>query len=293
MSLFMTELHDFRTTGRQTMPPAAPMLNLMTYRTHETHGYEAPFDSPIPAERTYSYAAVQGYQINREQKCSTPLPSSHCEEDSSISIAGTIEPFHLNTFQQDRPRTAFEDSRRTCQLLNVGQHYLDSDPIQPSAYYLNDGFHGLDQPRFSSTSNFETTHHGLYQTPYSDSVTTPSGSPSPIVAWSRIQGNMAETSSRVENTTVGREDLEEDDVGSDKPYARLIWEALMQAPGHRMMLREIYAWFQCNTNKARESGSNGWQNSIRHNLSMNQVCTCHCSCQVLVIFESLILRSGI
>lgn len=60
---------------------------------------------------------------------------------------------------------------------------------------------------------------------------------------------------------------------NDKPYARLIYEALMQAPGHRMMLRDIYEWFRLNTTKPQESGSNGWQNSIRHNLSMNQVCS--------------------
>lgn len=57
----------------------------------------------------------------------------------------------------------------------------------------------------------------------------------------------------------------------DKPYARLIHEALMQAPGHRMMLRDIYDWFIRHTTKPSESGTNGWQNSIRHNLSMNQV----------------------
>ncbi|EHY56875.1 hypothetical protein ABEF95_012058 [Exophiala dermatitidis] len=57
---------------------------------------------------------------------------------------------------------------------------------------------------------------------------------------------------------------------TDKPYARLIYEALMQAPGHKMMLRDIYEWFRLNTTKPQESGSNGWQNSIRHNLSMNQ-----------------------
>ncbi|ETI20022.1 hypothetical protein G647_09037 [Cladophialophora carrionii CBS 160.54] len=62
----------------------------------------------------------------------------------------------------------------------------------------------------------------------------------------------------------------EEDASDDKPYARLIYEALMQAPGHRMMLREIYEWFRHNTTKPQESGSNGWQNSIRHNLSMNK-----------------------
>ncbi|KIW70411.1 hypothetical protein PV04_02683 [Phialophora macrospora] len=62
----------------------------------------------------------------------------------------------------------------------------------------------------------------------------------------------------------------DEDAIDDKPYARLIYEALMQAPGHRMMLREIYEWFRHNTTKPQESGSNGWQNSIRHNLSMNK-----------------------
>lgn len=66
--------------------------------------------------------------------------------------------------------------------------------------------------------------------------------------------------------------IEEEGVPfDDKPYAMLIYEALKQAPGHRMMLRDIYDWFRQNTTKVQESGSNGWQNSIRHNLSMNKV----------------------
>lgn len=68
-----------------------------------------------------------------------------------------------------------------------------------------------------------------------------------------------------------RDDSHEDDRPFDKPYAQLIYDALMQAPGHRMLLRDIYDWFVDNTKKPRESGTNGWQNSIRHNLSMNQV----------------------
>lgn len=64
-------------------------------------------------------------------------------------------------------------------------------------------------------------------------------------------------------------------VGEDidgKPYAQLIYQALMEAPTHKMVLQEIYDWFRSNTDKARTSGlSKGWQNSIRHNLSMNEV----------------------
>lgn len=72
---------------------------------------------------------------------------------------------------------------------------------------------------------------------------------------------------------MGVKDVSEEKEGPyDKPYAQLIYDALMQAPGHRMLLRDIYDWFLHNSRKAHESGTNGWQNSIRHNLSMNQVC---------------------
>lgn len=74
-----------------------------------------------------------------------------------------------------------------------------------------------------------------------------------------------------DDDVLARDSPGDEETSGDKPYARLIHEALMQAPGHRMMLREIYDWFVQNTTKPSESGTNGWQNSIRHNLSMNQV----------------------
>ncbi|KAI1314260.1 hypothetical protein F5Y03DRAFT_402484 [Xylaria venustula] len=62
----------------------------------------------------------------------------------------------------------------------------------------------------------------------------------------------------------------EDIIGpKDKlPYARYIWEALMSVVGHCMRLPEIYQWFRENTDKWSATDK-GWQNSIRHNLSMN------------------------
>ncbi|UNI23293.1 hypothetical protein JDV02_009123 [Purpureocillium takamizusanense] len=54
----------------------------------------------------------------------------------------------------------------------------------------------------------------------------------------------------------------------DEPYAKLIYKAFMSREDHAMSLQDIYQWFRDNTNKAlTEKG--GWQNSIRHNLSMN------------------------
>jgi hypothetical protein len=63
----------------------------------------------------------------------------------------------------------------------------------------------------------------------------------------------------------------EGDVDKELPYAQLIYRALMDAPGHTMILRDIYSWFRLNTDKAQDEDTKGWQNSIRHNLSMNGV----------------------
>lgn len=57
----------------------------------------------------------------------------------------------------------------------------------------------------------------------------------------------------------------------DEPYAQLIYRAFMSRPNRSMTLQEIYQWFRENTDKAKSEGK-GWQNSIRHNLSMNGVC---------------------
>lgn len=58
---------------------------------------------------------------------------------------------------------------------------------------------------------------------------------------------------------------------NEEPYAKLIYRAFMSKPNHAMTLQEIYQWFRDNTDKGKDD-TKGWQNSIRHNLSMNMVC---------------------
>lgn len=62
-----------------------------------------------------------------------------------------------------------------------------------------------------------------------------------------------------------------DDQNAESPYSKLIEQALLSTPDKKLPLQGIYDWFEKNTAKGRE-GSKGWQNSIRHNLSMNAVC---------------------
>lgn len=56
-----------------------------------------------------------------------------------------------------------------------------------------------------------------------------------------------------------------------KSYAQLLYDCFMSIPEHRMTLQDIYKWFRENTSKAKDESGKGWQNSVRHNLSMNQV----------------------
>ncbi|KAK5631698.1 hypothetical protein RRF57_007412 [Xylaria bambusicola] len=59
-------------------------------------------------------------------------------------------------------------------------------------------------------------------------------------------------------------------VKVNMPYAQYIRLALLSVESHSMSLAQIYQWFRDNTDKASDV-SKGWQNSIRHNLSMNKV----------------------
>lgn len=61
----------------------------------------------------------------------------------------------------------------------------------------------------------------------------------------------------------------DEDSNADPPYSLLIYQALRSAPGMKLPLQGIYSWFEKNTAKGKDQNSKGWQNSIRHNLSMN------------------------
>ncbi|KAI9781299.1 MAG: hypothetical protein M1839_006092 [Geoglossum umbratile] len=68
--------------------------------------------------------------------------------------------------------------------------------------------------------------------------------------------------------TVG-DDMDGGEDEANQPYAQLIYKALMSTPEHKMVLTEIYNWFRNNFEKYKKAKGKGWQNSIRHNLSMN------------------------
>ncbi|KAL3468431.1 hypothetical protein BJX64DRAFT_282603 [Aspergillus heterothallicus] len=114
--------------------------------------------------------------------------------------------------------------------------------------------------------------------PHSQSPSSSSTKPTLTTGLSPTSANMpyhslplSMVSPRVKHE-IDREDVvkdEAEDANADPPYSQLIYEALFTAPGKKLPLQGIYLWFEKNTAKGRDRGSKGWQNSIRHNLSMN------------------------
>ncbi|WPH01674.1 Hypothetical protein R9X50_00452500 [Acrodontium crateriforme] len=56
---------------------------------------------------------------------------------------------------------------------------------------------------------------------------------------------------------------------SDPCYAQLLYKCLKEAQDNTLSLRELYEWVSLHSQKAKDPKSRGWQNSVRHNLSMN------------------------
>jgi hypothetical protein len=185
----------------------------------------------------------------------------HLESDSKVKV----EDF-VNDLYGEGPACpevfGLHPSASISTPLRLSDLELAKSWAAPNTYHYENGSHLLQPVRYNS---YPASYYSFdavsppYSTnrPFDDGFVSSPWPSSPEVAHSRPM--------------VYTEDDEENP--DDKPYARLIYEALMQAPGHRMMLRDIYEWFRLNTIKAQDNGTNGWQNSIRHNLSMNKVRT--------------------
>jgi len=57
----------------------------------------------------------------------------------------------------------------------------------------------------------------------------------------------------------------------DGAHNVLVFAVLLLAPSQQMKLKDIYAAIKKNTTKRQAKNSSGWQNGVRHNLSMNEV----------------------
>lgn len=67
--------------------------------------------------------------------------------------------------------------------------------------------------------------------------------------------------------------VEDDGNKPSYSYSQLIAMAILRAPNRRLTLAQIYKWISDSYSFYRRSPDGGWQNSVRHNLSLNKAFT--------------------
>ncbi|KAB8222679.1 hypothetical protein BDV33DRAFT_59573 [Aspergillus novoparasiticus] len=195
------------------------------------------------------------------------LPSSHT---STPSMPDGLPRFFLSC-DSDWPSSSLTSGPTPGQLRPGPSRTNDS---RTSSEWMrepdNDVSYALKLDRYTATSEAFGQHQrpsGILTTTYPTAALTP---PSPAFSASSRQ-----MCSPVIKPEFGRADTRatpanaEEEASIDPPYSTLIYEALRNAPGKKLSLQEIYGWFEENTTKGKDRSSKGWQNSIRHNLSMN------------------------
>jgi hypothetical protein len=136
----------------------------------------------------------------------------------------------------------------------------------------------LSQERFNHSPSHpgiptsERSRRWMHATPQSPPISV-SSTQSPRHPHSLVSMSPAPTVSGGEGSSprISIEDASDQEQNGEPPYSRLIWDALMSTEDKMLPLQGIYQWFEKNTTKAGNEESKGWQNSIRHNLSMNAV----------------------
>lgn len=238
--------------------PGPPVENWSAFRSnlapealislhHRQMGFSTPWGS-IPERYDFGTSSLTG----------VPVP------DTSY-LASFYSAPHANMHRlknSHAPRRSEHDDSMNWQTAPTASSLL-------SQGYIDNSLSCPDTPEQASRS--------MRTTPASPPLSPPisiSSSQSP--RHSRDSGSMspALTVPEVDSSSprISLGDSSDQDQNGGPPYSRLIWEALMSTEEKMLPLQGIYQWFEKNTNKGGNEESKGWQNSIRHNLSMNAVC---------------------
>ena len=159
------------------------------------------------------------------------------------------------------PRSSDQSMSTTASTLNLSPNYHRQEgPISFYDHGLPAHHHQSHAPYTQNVQTFEAARSSLSQSPLSFSDNR------------SIRRGIDDTS----DDTANDEGIIVQDKLGDISYAQLIYSALMEARDNRMVLKDIYRWIERNTDKASNPDFKGWQNSVRHNLSMNKVwCPAH------------------
>jgi hypothetical protein len=277
--------------------PAQPASPFITQQMATTNGdtsfdgpHSLPFDEkvsnilmnsgmPLPQDDSMMPSENLNYQISHQPTHSFFGDGhSHLELSSAPSDLGYSPQapfFWPNTsFDMTIPRSCLPE---VSMPSSTGSMY--DEPTQASyvnMYQVHPQLHRMDLPMAPTSEPYVQIQDDEAEPPCAQPTVLESIEPcyqshhQTLITYQQKQDITKQPS-----TTPFDDDLdgEGDDVDGDKsePYAKSLFRCLRQAPNHTMILRDIYDWFRGNTDKGQDPHERGWQNSIRHNLSMNKV----------------------
>jgi len=152
---------------------------------------------------------------------------------------------------------------------------IPSASLPPAAFSKEplpiDQFSSNDLAAFGSTSPNSFYPSSNQILPISDVPALEYDSTSDETAYGRRQWTDSPMPDEMESL-VAPGDLDDSLENSDPCYAELLRQALMEKKDdHTMLLKDLYEWVRTHSSKAQDPSNKGWQNSVRHNLSMNAV----------------------
>ena len=159
--------------------------------------------------------------------------------------------------------------------LLFGAQLKSSEATSFSLYNPHPNLPHLRSPSFSTDLAEATVSAASTNMPYNS---LPLGGLSPP---GKLEMNIEEPTANADK---------DEDTHADLPYSQLIFAALHAAPGNKLPLQGIYAWFEENTAKGKDRSWKGWQNSIRHNLSMNAVSSLSSTLNCLLTYLTRALK---
>ena len=254
--------HPYQYSFSDTQEPQSYQLAAGTLRSRWMHGPYSGSSSPSCgqfaqiAASPYIVAGLpnalhQKYSRQAEQQSATATMSlTNGSEDDTPAYTEIYEhpsPNTIDTSDSDPLYPSFSDE--------VSEHSRSHHP---------EPLHMIDLPHKSpciqnrASMLSEESDHGSLSN-FNSSVAVPQQMAN------RAETNTDKTQVDASGSTRSECNLE------NAPYAKIIFTALLSAPDHRMVLTDIYQWIEENTNKADNPDYKGWQNSVRHNLSMNEV----------------------
>lgn len=207
-------------------------------------------------------------------------PTSHLSQEQIAIPSNTNMHMFLNCYPQlEPPQYNYPDCPRSVPHINF-HNTMDSleEPrsLPPSAYHLDPQVphHPMNFPAQPTPYPLQEQEVGNLQNHHpvdsiemyaQDDPDAPASALTDHKGFYRCPSTPFGGNSEIESP------CEDYNLDRDEPYAQRIFRCLKEAPNHTMVLKDIYNWFRENTDKGKDPNVKGWQNSIRHNLSMNKV----------------------